>query len=141
LKRSDKIKKNNYDIERRIFIIFTIVLVIFTFVIKEFSTNPKLEMDKLLHDLVIASISCTVGFFTGVLISIIEKRILWDYKVSIAFGFFFLGLGIVLDSFFKVGLDIRADSKSFIGLVFIILSTEELISLHQARKKEITDEE
>ena len=99
--------------------------------ITAFLTNPDRGILDLVRDVMVMAI----GFFGGYGVSKIKKYIIPEYKLSIVFGFLFLGIGMILNSLFQFGINLLSSSETYYGLIVIILCITALISMHKELKK------
>jgi len=98
--------------------------------ITAFLTNPNRDILDLVRDVLVMAI----GFFGGYEVRKIEKYVIPEYKLSIVFGFLFLGIGMVLNSLFQFGINLLSSSETYYGLIVIILCITALISMHKELK-------
>jgi hypothetical protein len=127
VKHSNKNKEpNNWKviIEEWSLIIFAIAAIIFL-EITAFRYLPQRGLIDLVRDL----IASLVGFFVGYLVRKIEKYIAYDFRLNIVFGFFFLGLGMVINSLLKSDVKFFLNRESYIGLMISTVSICVLLSM------------
>jgi len=116
----------------------TLIVAIICIIVLEiiaFKTNPYRGFLDLLRDI----IAMFVGFFGSIIVTKIEKYIVPEYKLSIAFGFLFLGIGMILSSVFRFGKNLFSSTETYYGLLICILCMSCLISMHEKFKKDRTE--
>jgi len=123
--------RNKFKLREEGLVIIVAIIGVIVLEIMAFLTNPCRGILDLIRDL----IAMTIGFFGGYWVRKIEKHIIPEYKLSIVFGFLFLGIGMVLNSLFQFNINLFSTSETYYGLIVSILCICALISMQKKYKK------
>lgn len=130
-----KLQKRMVLFFQKWFVIFFAIVAITSLELVAFIKFPNRNMFDLLWD----AIAGIIGFACGIVLNSVTKWISYTYKLNIAFGFLFLGLGWIASVLLKDHVGFLNYRETYIGTTIVIVSIIALVFLKKPQRIKDSD--